>query len=487
MVDVVAGLDLGSTSIKLLVATRDGDELFVLLTPTPWTTAARGCTELAQSDLSDAVIGLLGRAADRLADEVDGARVVALGASGMAEAGFLIDRTGVALSSAIAWFDPRGADEIAATPEALRREFPGRTGLPVGPIATIAKLLHLRDTGIALAGTRWLNIPEFVVHLLGGPMVTEYSLASRTGLLDQDTGQPWPAALDLLGVDDDFLPPRCSAGEALGLASHPLLPAVFSGATLTIAGHDHLVSAVAAGATASHQLYNSMGTAEALVRILDGPLPFDARDRLASAGINALRHVIPGKYVLLAGTRAGLVMRRVFQLLGIVDAPARLAIDAAAMALPVDGGPAGRSVTVTGARNDDGVLAVRVDGDGVTPAELFAATLMHGNEMSAALIAVMDREVPAASTCVLTGGWARMSSVVRARRLVLPELSHTSRDEDTAFGAALFAAFAARTQPEANPDDRADQFAAFAARFCAPADGRTRIPLQNSATQGVMS
>ena len=88
----------------------------------------------------------------------------------------------------------------------------------------VAKLLHLREGGLELAGLRWFNLPEYVAAALGARDVSEYSLASRTGLLDQDTGLPWGEMLDYLGVGDDFLPPLVDAGTDLGTATASWLP-----------------------------------------------------------------------------------------------------------------------------------------------------------------------------------------------------------------------------------------------------------------------
>ncbi|WP_150959135.1 FGGY-family carbohydrate kinase [Microbacterium testaceum] len=444
MTAYVVGVDMGSTSTKLLVATPEGRPVLVASRPSPWTNLDHGRAEMP-ADRALAVVRELAAEADARLEE--GYRVLALGVSGMAEAGVLLDSAGGALAPIMAWFDPRGAEQIMATPEAFRAEFPGRTGLPVGPLASIAKLLHLRDTGIALAGTTFLNVPEYVVHALGGPRVAEYSLVSRTGLIDQDDSTPWQAALDVLGADESILGERVSAGEAVGVLTDDAMPAGFRGAALTIAGHDHLVSAVAVGATHTGQLYDSMGTAEALVRVLDDTLPFDARERLAHAGINCVRHVIPGKYVLLAGTKSGLLMRRVLQLLGITDATGRAVIDDAALALPVDGTLADGGLEVSGARNDDGVLKIVAQSDGLSPAELFAASLRHGNDMLDECMAAMNREVAPPTSTVLTGGWSTMASVVRSRSSLLPEVTVSTHDEATAYGAALFAAFAASTEP----------------------------------------
>lgn len=439
MSDYVVGIDMGSTSTKLLVATLDGRQVLVVSRRSPWTNLDHGRAEMP-AERAIAVVRELAAEADERLDA--GYRILALGVSGMAEAGVLLDAEGTALAPIMAWFDPRGAEQILSTPDAFRAEFLGRTGLPVGPLASLSKLLHLRDEGIALAGKTFLNVPEFIVHALGGPRVAEYSLVSRTGLIDQDDSTPWQAALDVLGVDESILGTLVSAGESVGALSDAEMPAGFRGAALTVAGHDHLVSAVAAGATHTGQLYDSMGTAEALVRVLDDTLPFDARERLAHAGINCVRHVIPGKYVLLAGTKSGLLMRRVLQLLGITDATGRAAIDAAALALPVVGTLADGGLEVAGAPNDDGVLKIVAQSDGLSPAELFAATLRHGNDVLAELMDVMDREVAPPTSTVLTGGWSSMASVVRSRSALLPEVTVSTHDEGTAYGAALFAAFA---------------------------------------------
>ena len=107
-----------------------------------------------------------------------------------------------------------------------------------------------------------------------------------------------------------------------------------AGAVLTVAGHDHLVLRRRVGPVDVDTLYDSMGTAEALVRMLDGVLDRDARERLAAHNINVLRHMLPGCGVMLAGTRSGLLMRRVLQLVGVNDAAGRERLDAEVMALP---------------------------------------------------------------------------------------------------------------------------------------------------------
>jgi len=439
---LVAGLDLGSTGVKILVAGEDGTELLVRQRPTPWRDGPGGTTDMDPEDLLATLKELLSATAADLhaIQPVHEAAVGAIAVSGMGETGVLVGRDGGPAAPAYAWFDPRGQREIQAIPPRLRAEFAGRTGLPVGAQVPVAKLLYLRENGLELGGLRWFNLPEYVAAALGAREVSELSLASRTGLIDQDTGQPWDEMLDHLGVGRDFLPPLVDAGTFLGAATAGWLPPAFAGAAVTVAGHDHLVSAVSGGAIPGDRYHVSMGTAEVLLRVLDEPIPFEARERLAGHLVNSVRHVVPGKHVVVAGVKTGLLMRRALQMCGISDRSGRDRLDHAARALPLEGRLADDAIEVRGARNDDGVLALTVRADGVSPEELFNAVLRHGNDEVRLLVEAMDDLIPAACSTLLTGGWAGMKSVQRARSQVLPEVSVSPRDQDTAYGAALFAA-----------------------------------------------
>ena len=504
----VAGIDLGSTGIKLLVTDLDGVELAAAQVPTPWRPGPGGTTELDAADLLSCVQELLTRTTEK---------IEAIAIAGMGETGMLIDATGRAVTPGYAWFDPRGAEQAAAFPPGVRSEFAGRTGLPLGAQVSVAKLAYLRDQGVQLTGLRWLNLPEFVAMALGARAAVEHSLISRTGLIDQDTGRPWPAMLHALGVDETFLPPLLDAGTLWGVAasnatagttsgmgppaggtakavggtagaaavtrwaespesgtpgaetaesgtpgaedaqgetgeasaagdaegdaaSRIAVPANVAGALITVAGHDHLVAAEAGGGLPPDHYHVSMGTAEVLLRVIDAPLGFEARGRLADHLINEVRHVVPGKHVLVAGVKSGLLLRRALQTAGITDRAGRDVLDTGVMALPFEGAVPAGAIEVSGARNDDGVLKLTVRGDGATPAEVFGAVLRHSNDEIAELIRAMDRELPPAISATLTGGWAGMAAVRRARSRVLPALSVSSREQETAYGATRAAA-----------------------------------------------
>jgi sugar (pentulose or hexulose) kinase len=327
----------------------------------------------------------------------------------------------------IAWFDPRGSQEFERLDTTVRGEFCGRTGLPRSPLATIAKLAWMRGQGTDLAGHTWLSVPEYVAYRLTGTLAAEYSLAARTGLLDQDTSMAWPAAVQALGADIQILPALVSAGTPLGRVARcaGTVPEALVGAVVTVAGHDHPVAAVGSGAVGPDVAFDSFGTAQVLLRTTPQELDYPSRERLALLGINTVHHVMGNRRILVAGTRSGLLLRRTLNLLGITDQAGREALDAAAMAESAD--PSG--IDVSGARNDDGTLRITVGTDTSSPAGLWLAVLAHGTQEVDSLLDAMEAEVGPFAETVVAGGWTRMRSVRRAKEKALPAVRFANRGQ----------------------------------------------------------
>jgi sugar (pentulose or hexulose) kinase len=283
------GVDLGTTETKAVLTTPDGRTVGYARRPTTWHRTADGRCESTGAALTGDVLATVKDALAGYQDQTGRpTRVAALGIAGLAESGVLLDAHGRESAPVIAWFDDRGAAELRAQDPGFLDSFPARTGLPVGAQWTLAKLLWLRSTGVRVdASSRWLNVPEFVAWVLTGQQVSEPSLASRTALLDQATSQPWADALALLGATADLLPDQVPAGTAAGrIGRCAELPALV-GAVVTVAGHDHPVAAVGAGATGPEDLFNSCGTAEVLVRSVPRVLTDAERTTLVGAGIDA--------------------------------------------------------------------------------------------------------------------------------------------------------------------------------------------------------
>ena len=439
--DVVIGLDLGTTLAKAVVRSESHRAAGYVELPTPWQTGRCGQTEIDPHLLLGLAVELIGRAVREAESAWGPVRVRGIGVAGMAESGVLLSAAGRPAAPVIAWFDHRGGREIELTGERVpgfAAAFERTTGLPWSSQASIAKLLWLRGIG-TLAGpaSTWLSVPEWIVFGLGGDLVREPSLASRTGLIDQGTGELWAAAAAVAGLSARILPEERQAGVAAGCLRHEGVDSCAAGAVLTVAGHDHPVAAIGAGVVDAGELFNSSGTADVLARSLPGMLAEPQRQAAVSAGWSIGRHVLPDTSLLLAGVSGGLLLRRVLAALAAESGEARASLDRAS--LSVGDLPAGLSVSGDGRTQDDVVLRIK---DGATPALVWTAAVRYTADQTRLLLDDIEKVVGPHHRAVAAGGWTRMASVRAAKASVIKAVSFSPVVQPGATGAALLAAFA---------------------------------------------
>jgi sugar (pentulose or hexulose) kinase len=331
MTDVLVGIDVGTTWCKAGVVSLEGHELAHDRVGVPWRTVPSGA-EIDPERLFE-VARRAGAGALRRASR---GRVVAVGVTGMAETGALLDANGEVVTPGIAWHDERGDDEaVSLRSEVGEERFSAVTGLPASRLCTLAKYRWLRKHEPAAArGARWLNVAEWVVHRLGGEQVADLSLASRTGILELDRCEPWADALAWAEAPPTLLPPAAPSGTAAGRIRDVLPEA--RGAVLSVAGHDHLCAAIGAGAVADDDVFDSCGTAEAFVRALPPATSGQLRLRAVARGITVGWHAIPDRHALLGGFEAGLALQRLARALGAGDEGRRRELEREAMAAAPD-------------------------------------------------------------------------------------------------------------------------------------------------------
>lgn len=425
--DLLVGLDVGTTSCKAVVARVDGAELARSSAPTPWRKVPTGA-ELDPGELLEAALGAIREALSA----APGGHVAALGVTSMAETGVLLDASGNPVVPAIAWHDGRGEQEAALLAAELGGErFVERTGLPPSRLCSLAKLRWLRTNDASAArGVRWLNVAEWIVRGLGGDETAELSLAARTGFLEFERRSWWSEAVEWAGFATSLLPEPAPAGTPAGHA------AAFDNAVLAVAGHDHLCAAVGAGATLPGDLFDSCGSAEALVRAVSPPVPVEAVQRAVAGGVTVGWHVFGGHNALLGGFLSGLVLQRFLDLLGAGE-DGREDLDAAAIAAPHGAG----GLTVLDLTSDTASLAGI--GPGVSPGLVWRAALEATAAHAAGIKAVIESVAGRTERLVVSGGWAHDPGVRAVKRQMLGSFERPPVAEAGARGAALLAGVAA--------------------------------------------
>ena len=435
---LLVGLDMGTTRVKAVAVDLAGRVVAEIAEPTPW--RHRG----AEADCDPLELAAAARRV-MLALPLDGrwpsnARVAGIGVTGMAETGVLVDVDDSPLAPALAWHDPRGRVDLVEAAVGSS-SFMRHVGMRLNSKPSVAKILWLQsEVPAARRAVRHLCVGEWIVASFGGQHVGELSLSSRTGLLDVLDRQPWDATCALTG---SLLPERLVvAGEDCGRSD---LPEPFRGATLTVAGMDHQAAAFACGAAVPGTLFDSLGTAEAMLRFVPATLTGDDLVNLSEDDIAVLWSVVPEHLCVLGATLAGLSLERVLALLGVRDRTARAELAAAALATGRE-----ESALAIDEASHIGVRIVGVD-DEATPALLWRVAVEDCFAISDRVLARIEDVVGPRERTVIAGGWINDAMVRSVKERTLGRLRISEVAEAGAVGAALLAGIAAGviSRPEA--------------------------------------
>jgi sugar (pentulose or hexulose) kinase len=427
--EVVVGVDVGTSRVKALAVDLAGAVRGEAERRTPWR------HDGARAEVDPIALATLGQTVAAEAAATAEATVLGIGVTGMAETGVLVDGQDQPLAPAIAWHDPR-ADLEPITQQIGADAFQATTGLPLSPLPSLGKLLwlrrHVADTKSA---ARFYSVGEWVVRRLGGAAVAELSLASRTGLFELARARPWDAAFGVLGCPP-LLGEPVVAGTPVGTVHGPDVPAILEGAVLTVAGHDHQTAAYGVGAAIDGALFDSLGTAEGLVRTVRAPLPANRVGRLAAHGIAVGWGVVADHLCILTGLPTGLTLDRVASMLGASTAAERRRLGEQAIEVQNP-----TAVSLVDVRYETfGITGIT---DGITPAGLWRSVVDDLAQRSARMVAQMDAVAGQHNQVVVGGGWLHNPAVLAAKRRQYPAMRITDIAEPGAYGAALMAAGAA--------------------------------------------
>lgn len=177
-----------------------------------------------------------------------------------------VGKDGSLLGLPYAYRDPHtdGAPEEYFSKVLPREEVYGATGIQIMQFNSLYQLYAMqRDRSSQLAAAeRLLFMPDALSYLLTGEMVTEYTIASTSQLLNPRTKRIEARLLEKMGLSPELFPPIVMPGHRIGtlraeLAAACGLPQL---PVIAVAGHD-TASAVAAVPAADERFaYLSSGT-----------------------------------------------------------------------------------------------------------------------------------------------------------------------------------------------------------------------------------
>lgn len=221
MRELIIGLDLGTTALKIALFDKTGKIVAVSTQEYPLLTPQTDHVEVApimywqsfKNGLEDL----------RLQTDFKPEEIKALGFSAQGETLFFLDKNGEPLRNAIVWMDNRAQEEA----QALKNKFGDPTCFKVTgqvsfePCWPASKVLWVKNHEPQLFAKtdKILLIEDYFIYKMTGKFVAEGSLLTSTTYWDINTKKYWPEMLEYLGINEDQLPEIRESGEVVGTLS----------------------------------------------------------------------------------------------------------------------------------------------------------------------------------------------------------------------------------------------------------------------------
>jgi xylulokinase len=291
MKDAILGIDIGTSSVKVIAFDLAGAEVasagqsYPLLTPEP------GWVEQDPEGVWQALVLAL----KDIGAQTEGHRILALAIAAQAGSIIATDLAGDPVYPMITWLDTRSqdltrewqADGTAATIRRLSGWHPF-AGLPLPSIGWLRR--HRPD--VHAAARRYLGPADFAIHRLTGRFATDLSAASEILLVDIRTGEWSPALCEIGGVDASRQSEIGWAGRRVGALTPEIarLTGLAAGTPVIAGGNDQPCAGLGMGMTAPGKVMLSTGTAWVLMSVVE-------TDTVAGVPewVNLYYHAVPGQ------------------------------------------------------------------------------------------------------------------------------------------------------------------------------------------------
>jgi xylulokinase len=238
-------------------------------------------------------------------------KVQAIAISSHGESFVPMDEHGAPLSNFILNLDGRGAREMDEFAQQFgRTRLYEVTGLPPHPMYALPKILKFRKETPELFSRvhRFMCVEDYVLNRAGAGNCIDDSLASRTMGYDIRSGSWSEDLLAFAGVSSAQMSKTAPGGSAIGCATSAIASELklSRNAIWASGGHDQACSSVGAGGLANGTVVDGTGTFECISVALDQPL---LSSTALDAGIPTERHTVPEKFLSLAYSPGGVVLK----------------------------------------------------------------------------------------------------------------------------------------------------------------------------------
>lgn len=294
-------IDVGTTNWKVAAFDIKGNMVAIKKTPTK-TIVKEGMSYFDPLMVKDSILKLI----KDITTCIPAESIRSIAVTGMAESFVLLDNEDKPLNDALAWFDNRPAKFADIIKDHFSSEVIfEKTGLDVHPVYSLSKLMFLTNMypDILKKTKIMLQMPEYITYCLAGRACTDYSLASRTMLLNINTNEWDKDLLEFAGLNAGQLPSLMNAGSPIGQINKEIadITGLPESTLIAVGGHDHPCATISTGVALGNSLLDSSGTAESFLYVSKENEPVPKKWN----GLRVCRFLTKDKFALWGGIPSG--------------------------------------------------------------------------------------------------------------------------------------------------------------------------------------
>ncbi len=257
----VLGLDLGTTSIKLVAFDLHAQQVAACQAPNPITVLEGGSRVTSADEVLEVVNGLMAEMSALVPRE----RVAGIGISTAMFSMQPISRDHKVLGPSQSWADGVKQQPIGTSDA----EFYTQTGCRMNPIYPLYKIrrMQLEHPELEAPHVRWVSTAEYLFFRLTGEWLVSKSIASCSGLLNVYSLAYHQPALDWASLRESQLSPPVDEDTA-----RPIKTGAYAGVPLVIGATDGPLCHFGTNSLARGQMTSTIGTSAAVRIVSERPL-----------------------------------------------------------------------------------------------------------------------------------------------------------------------------------------------------------------------
>ncbi|MBQ9104411.1 MAG: hypothetical protein IJY57_04960 [Clostridia bacterium] len=258
------GIDIGTTCCKCQLFSETGEILYY---------EAKDCPLKKDGAYSYVDIGyIISTIKELIKNVAKNFTVTSIAISSLGEAFVLLDENDEVISYPMLYTDPRGDLEAKEMGEKFGCDNLYKlTGVMPNAMFSISKLLWIKNNEPEKLkkAVKLFLVGEYVGYVLSGKRVIDYSLASRTGVLDVKNKVFAKELITELGIDYSLFSTPMEAGTIVGEIKDDIASelGLNKDCVLVLGSHDQVCTTIGAGALEDGESCDGMGTVSCVTTV----------------------------------------------------------------------------------------------------------------------------------------------------------------------------------------------------------------------------